>query len=365
MSAHPARLRELIDLAQEGSSERRRELLRGLTDAFFARDAHAPAEMELFDQILSQLSDEMEEVVRADLSGRMASRPDAPSGLVRQLALDDIKVAGNLLTRSAALSDEVLLDVARSRGQEHLKAISGRNHVSAAVSDVIVERGDDTTLSVLIRNDGADLSRQAHERIVDRAVASPQLREAVIERRSLPVDLLNELYFVAEARLRERILARNAEIDPAELESALERGRKRMATADGALPADYAVADSEVRALHAKGELGPRVLASFLRERKTTRFLTSLALLARVDFHTARRIVERREMDALAIISKAAGFDASLFLTFAVLILDREADAMGRAREYGQLYADLSPEVAQRTIRFWRMRRQSGDLAAA
>lgn len=365
MSAPPSRLRELIDLAHEASSERRRELLRGLTDAFFARDAHAAGEMVLFDDILTQLSDDMETVVRADLSHRMARRSDAPAGLLRRLVHDDISVAGVLLTRSKALSDEVLMDVARSQGQEHLKAISGRSHVSASVSDVIVQRADDTTLSVLIRNDGADLSREAHETIVDRAVASPGLREAVIERRSLPVDLLNELYFVAEARLRERILARNAEIDPQELERALENGRKRLATQDGALPSDYAVADAEVRSLHAKGELGPRALAAFLRERRNTRFLASLALLARVDFHTARRVVERREMDALAIICKAASFDASLFLTFAVLILDREADAMGRAREYGQLYADLPEEVAQRTIRFWRMRRQSSDLAAA
>jgi len=37
---------------------------------------------------------------------------------------------------------------------------------------------------------------------------------------------------------------------------------------------------------------------------------------------------------------------------------------MGRAREYGQLYVDLPQDVASRTIRFWRMRRQTGDVAA-
>ncbi len=37
---------------------------------------------------------------------------------------------------------------------------------------------------------------------------------------------------------------------------------------------------------------------------------------------------------------------------------------MGRAREYGDLYSELSRDVANRTIRFWRMRRNTGDLAA-
>jgi len=38
---------------------------------------------------------------------------------------------------------------------------------------------------------------------------------------------------------------------------------------------------------------------------------------------------------------------------------------MSRAKEYGELYGRLTPEAASRAIRFWRLRRQSGDLAAA
>jgi len=107
------------------------------------------------------------------------------------------------------------------------------------------------------------------------------------------------------------------------------------------------------------------VLAGFLRARETTKFLVALSELADIDFHTARRILERRELDALSIVCKAAGFERSLYLTFAVLILDRDANAMGRAREYGELYESLPREAAQRTIRFWRIRRKAGDMAAA
>jgi len=47
-----------------------------------------------------------------------------------------------------------------------------------------------------------------------------------------------------------------------------------------------------------------------------------------------------------------------------VLVLDRDADAMGRAKQYGDLYAELPKESAQRTLRFWKMRRQTADIAA-
>ena len=106
------------------------------------------------------------------------------------------------------------------------------------------------------------------------------------------------------------------------------------------------------------------MLASFLRNGETTKFLVALSEMADIDFHTARRILERRELDALAIVCKAADFDRPLFLTFAVLVLGREENAMGRAREYGELYANLPRDAACRTVRFWRMRRQTGDVAA-
>jgi uncharacterized protein (DUF2336 family) len=361
-----SKLQDLIDLAKEPSSERRRELLRRVTDLFFTVSApEQRPEMPLFDGVLTQLAGEMEEAVRAELAERMADSPNPPPRLLRGLASDVAAVALPVLTRSPALTPEDLLHVTRSGDQGHLRAISQRVHVPEQVSDAIIQRGDDTTLGVLLRNEGAELSRAAHEVAVQRASANPELHQAVVDRQSLPVDLLNEMYFVVEARLRDRILQRNAALDPAALDAALEAGRKRLAARDGALPPDYVAAETAIKALLKGQQLTPSSLAAFLRNGEMTKFLVALSELADVDFHTARRIIERRELDALAILCKAAGFDRSLFLTFAVLVLGQEADAMGRAREYGDLYATLPKESAQRTIRFWRVRRHEGDVAAA
>ena len=123
--------------------------------------------------------------------------------------------------------------------------------------------------------------------------------------------------------------------------------------------------EAAVAEMKTRGQITPQNLAAMLRNRETTKFLVALSQLADVDFHTARRILERKELDALAIVCKAADFDRALFLTFAILILDKEADAMGRARQYGELYANLPKDSAMRTIRFWKMRRTTGDVAAA
>jgi uncharacterized protein (DUF2336 family) len=360
-----SKIHDLIALAREPSSERRRELLREVTDMFFAAPPQRSNEIALFDDVLTQLAGEMEEVVRAELSERMADAAAPPRRLLVGLASDTIAVASPVLTRSRALTEDDLLRVARTRDQDHLRAISRRETVPEAVSDAIVQRGDDTTLGVLLSNDKAELSRAAHEAAVDRASNNPELHQAVVDRQSLPMDLLNEMYFVVEARLRDQIMKKNAAVDPAKLEEALAAGRKQVAAKDGALPADYAEAEEAIRDLKAKGAIGPATLTAFLRKGETTKFLVALSEMADVDFHTARRILERRELDALAIVCKAADFDRALFLTFAVLVLGRDGDAMGRAREYGQIYSDLPRDAACRTIRFWRMRRQIGDVAAA
>ncbi|CAN5254133.1 DUF2336 domain-containing protein [soil metagenome] len=352
-----SRLPALIALAQEPSSESRRALLRELTDHFFGSTTRTSNEEDLYGAVLSDLAADMEAAVRRELACRFAARADAPRHLIRRFANDEASVAEAVLRTSPVLTEEDLMGVVRRHGQDHLRAVSSRADVSEALSDVIVERGDDETLSTLLRNDGARLSRAASETAVERAKANPALHAATVERSALPPDLLNELYFVVEARLRQRILEQNASMDPILLENALAAGRARVATDDGALPADYAESLAYIDELNAAGQLSPQMLARFLRSGSRTPFLIALSRLADIDFHTARTIVERRELDALAVVCRAADLDRALFLTFSVVILSDDGDPMTKAHGYAKLYSELTREQAMRTLRFWRMRR--------
>ena len=267
-----------------------------------------------------------------------------------------------MLTRSRALTQADLMKVVAAKGQQHLRCVSGRDDLTEAVSDVIVERGDVATLNTLLQNADAPLSRAAAEQVVDRAQAQPALHAAVVNRAHLPPDLLNEMYFVVEQRLRERISARNAKLPPAELEAALAASRRRLATRDGALPADFDDAERHVDAMLRKdGPIQPGALAGFLRHGQRTRFLVALGRAVDMDFDTMRRIVDRQDLDAIAVICRAAGYDSSLFYTLSLLISDDRTRS--RVDDYRRRYNELPLETAQRTIRFWRMR-TSGELAA-
>lgn len=359
-----SRLSELIEMAKEPSSTRRRELLRELTDQFFGAEPVNAVESELYGTVLAQLTAEMDQVVRQEISARFSVAPEAPRVLARTLAMDVEEVAIPILRDSGVLQESDLLDVVRVKGQGHLRAVSERKRVTEAVSEVIVERGDDDTVGVLVRNDGAELSRSAHEAVVDRAQTNPDLQAALVDRAALPPDLLNEMYFVVEARLRSKILERNARLTPDKLEAAIAAGRHRLQAADGSLPDDFNTAQAYVRELRAAGSLTPETLARFLRSGGRTEFLIALSELADIDFQTARRIVDQGQIDALAVVCRAADMERALFLTYAVVLLNKDGDAMAKARSYGRMYAELSNETAQRTLRFWRMRRDASAQAA-
>lgn len=352
-----SRLLDLIGLAQEPAPEKRRKLLRELTDQFFGTPNLEKAESDTYGDILIELTNQMERAVRQELAERFSARANAPQRLVRRLAYDEVaQVASTILQSSPVLTDQDLIGVVQTRGQAHMRAIGRRASVSEPVSNAIVEHGDDETLGVLLSNQRASLSRRASEVVVDRAKGNPQLHEATVSRTDLAPDLLNEMYFVVEARLRQKILDQNALLDPALLENALAAGRARIATADGSLPSNYAESLVRVEALKATNSLTPQVLANFLRSGDQTDFIVALTLLADLDFHTVRRILITRELDALAVICKAANMDRSLFLTYAVVLLGADANAIGKARDFGTLYQALSIETAQRTLRFWRLR---------
>ncbi len=350
---------QLIELARDRSGERRRELMHRVADMYFQFGPRADdPELDLFDEVLSQLAQEMESKVRAELANRMALARVPPKDLIRNLALDEtIDVASPILQLSRALSEEDLLEVARTRSEAHLKAIARRSNLPVSVSGVIIERAEESTLEILLANASVNMSREAHERLVDRAIKHPALQSAVVRYAKLPVDLLNEMYFQVESRMRTFILQRNSQIKPEELDEALRQSRDRVATRKKPLPDDFARAQKTVKSAEIRGTISPSSLVGFLRSGDVTAYLIAISRLAGVDFETARNIYERRELDALSIICKAAGFDRAIFITLAVLVLGRENNPMGRAREYGEIYDALPREVAKRTVRFWAGRR--------
>jgi uncharacterized protein (DUF2336 family) len=352
-----SRFAKLVDLARAPDSNRRRELLREVTDLFFETSGErTEREDALFDDVLQLVSAEMQDGVLAELATLFADAADAPVGLMRDLANHSFEIAAPVLQRSKTLDESTLLQIVNYQSQNHIKAVAQRETVSTTISDAIVRFGDDTALDALMRNDGAQMSRSSMEAAVDRARRNTFLHESVVRRRDMPLDLLNEMYFVVEATLRDQILQRNASVDPATLDAALSKARARISQSVGDMSAEAKNAMAFISAKKNSGELNARLLVSLYREAKSMHFLYGLSEITGIDNNTVADLIERRDIDGLAMICRAANIERPLFVTLAVLACGGD-EAMSRAEEFGRMYNSVPIEAAQRAIRFFKVRK--------
>ena len=220
-----------------------------------------------------------------------------------------------------------------------------------------VERGEDRVVASLLENRTAQISEQTYERVAARVESSTALQSPFVRREGVPLHLLNDVYLKVEAGLRREILTKYEGVLPSELEAAFERSRNRVSKAYGALPEDFDTARREVDGMAMQGMLMPPALVSLLRQgpAKRTAFICAFAKLADVNYELVDKLVATCDLDALAMLCRAADFDRALFVTLAMLIIGKNAP-MGRVKEFGELYNNVPLEAAQRAIRFWKVR---------
>ena len=220
---------ELEDAVRSGSSEKRVNTLRQVTNLFL-HDAERLSEdqVKVFDDVLCILVARVESRARAELSARLAPIDYAPFEVIQHLARDEeIAVAGSVLANSSRLRTSDLVEIASTRGQDHLLAISGRTNLPEAVTDVIVERGERKVIRKLANNASARFSDTGYSGIVARADADDELTEILGLRIDLPLKFLRDLLRRATDAVRARLMA----IAPPELQEEIKRVLNAIASA--------------------------------------------------------------------------------------------------------------------------------------
>ena len=90
----------------------------------------------------------------------------------------------------------------------------------------------------------------------------------------------------------------------------------------------------------------------------------ALGEIVGLDYATTHGIVSRGDMEALAMICRAANIERPLFVTLAVLAGGGQ-DAMNQAEHFGRLYTAVPVEAAQRAMRFFKVRKTATESMAA
>jgi uncharacterized protein (DUF2336 family) len=359
-------LEELESALAVGTAEKRLQTLWRVTDLFLASAGrYSEEQIGLFDDVLTKLAAAIEAKARAKLASRLASVADAPPKVIRSLAFDDdISVAEPVLTRAKRLDDADLIANANTKSQQHLYAISQRQTLSEAVTDVLVHRGDQDVVHSVARNSGARFSNAGFRVLVQRAAGDDALATTVGTRRDIPRHHLLKLIEKASAIVRERLAADNPMASQA-VEGVVTEVAGNIRSEARNASADFAVAKAEVEGLHRAGGLNEDAVYAFGRERKFEHTTVALSLLCVVPIDVVERALLDDGTEIVLILAKVAGFS---WTTAKAILLLRAADRGMSAQDLEQahgIFTRLQVETARRVLHFYHARRKGSDQSTA
>ncbi len=380
MMAVSSLVAELEDSIARGSKDRRVETLRRVTDLFLMdADAYQPEHVEVFDIVIARLTAAIETRARADLARRLADVPNAPPGVIRSLAHDEIAVARPVLTRSSRLSDADLVSVAIARGRDHMLAISERPTLSEQVTDVLVTKGDDVVAHAVAGNGAARLSPRSLDALVEKSRADDALRLLLSQRIDVPQDHLRQLMAVAKEAARQRLAASLPAADSGLIGHAVDQGAvviaEKVATSDAEAPIqadaapkavlsrNYEAALAEIMAAVERNELNEFVITEYAGRGQFEECVCAVAALANISLPTAERLFLGSDQDLLLIVCKAQNWAWSTARALVRLRGDGRASARDLDRAMDS-YDQLTHGTAQRVLRFLHIREASAARPA-
>ena len=286
----------------------------------------------LADAVLALLVNDLEKRVRQTLAEALAASPNLPCHVARQLARDDIDVARPLLEQSPVLSDEELGEIVRTHAMQYALAVTGREHLSELLSEVLVATGEAEVVSRLLDNRGAEISVNALRRVAEGYRAERSVRDRLIRRPALPYELIELLVGAIGERLEWEIVRERRM--SAEKARQLTKAIRERAT-PGAREHGERSFERELRHRMSNGELGPEDVLIFLRDGDIGRVETMLVLLADSDLERTRELLYSDDPRALAALCARAGFGTPHYVALCMALDLAEQALKGDASEHG------------------------------
>jgi uncharacterized protein (DUF2336 family) len=348
---------ELEAALTSGTNSRRVEMLTRITDLFVGGAArYSEEQIGIFDDVMVRVVSTIETKARARLAYRLAPIVTAPSSVIHMLAFDDdINVAQQVLKQSERLEDPALVANATTKSQQHLFAISQRQSLSEAVTDVLVERGDREVVHSVVKNAGARFSDAGFRILVKRSAGDDDLATIVGARSDIPRPHFLVLLEKASNAVRTRLAAEHPQASAAIEGVVAEVVGGIRKDARNSSP-DFAAAQAAVERQNRLRRIGEAEIYQYARDRKFEETAIALSLLCDTPIDVVERALLDPGAEIVLILAKVAGLSATT--TKAILLL-RAADRGMSAKDLDQALTSfnrLQPDTAARVLGFFRTR---------
>jgi uncharacterized protein (DUF2336 family) len=356
VAASQSLIDELEEAIAKHDLHRRAAVMRRLTD-FFIVDGVGLSEEHIatFDDVMSRLIIAIDKSARAEFGEMLARLPNAPK-TSRILALDDeITVAAPVLSHSQSLDDETLIETAKTKSQDHLFAITLRQSIGEAVTDVLVERGDSKVVVSAAGNPGAKFSDFGATTLATRSQDDAELALRVWSRSDIPRQHLLSLFATATEEVQKQLEAadrRNAHLNRSIVAQARNQIQAKMRESS----ASYAAAKASIEALHQSGDLTGDRLLGFAEQGKFDEVTVALALMCDLPVGHIERAIMHNQADHLIVLAKAIGLSWETTKAILSMHSPTKAAMTGKLEAHCASFAKLQPKSAMSAMQFYRLR---------
>jgi uncharacterized protein (DUF2336 family) len=343
-------IREVEDNAAQRPEKDRVHMLDKIIDLLRAQAVTLPKlHLDVFDAVIQRLSAEIELAARISLAEQLAPMHNAPEGIVRQLAHDQVPVAESLIAKSKRLHSDDLVSIAVSRGQKHMRLIAGRPHLPSEVTDVLIIRGDQDVVSAVASNASARFSENGFNALLHRAKDDAAIRKSIAERAEmLHLDIekmLNTEAFQAEDRKTKR----KHELHE-KLNAAMDIGITEVLKEADAAREPQDLDEAEIERLIAAKALGDDAVGKFATEKRHRALVMSIAHIGKIDETAADRMLTVVDPKMLIYLLRSQNFT---WATTRAVISARKLPLpnMHEMRRYMDVFNQTTPDVAKKVYR--------------
>lgn len=256
-------------------------------------------------RVAEQLAHDISIEVRQTLAFELRRARTLPIELADRIARDVEQISGPFLSFSEVFSAEDLARLARELEEHARIAIAQRSEVPDIVAMAIAETGGERSVTFLIRNRHADLTRAAHP-VVDRFGDNHAMMDQLAERADLSLDLVSELIDKVSAACRDALVAKHrldettaAEITGSAAASSFVRWTREATR--GAL-------NDHIRQLDSRGAVTDKLLIDTARHGGIRFFESFIAYRTGIDINAVESLVRAGVEANLAKLIRKAGY---------------------------------------------------------
>jgi uncharacterized protein (DUF2336 family) len=346
---------ELEFALKSDSIERHNSILKKVTALFLGnRDKINEEISSLFDDVIVRLVSHVERRARAELSWDLASISNAPINVIHRLASDDdITIAGPVLAQSPRLTDQNLVEVAKTKSQSHLGKVAERVQLSPMVTDVLVDRGNQKVVTKVASNIGACFSKTGMSMLVMRASGDDELTHAISRRPDVSHRMFKRLLSYATEQARQRMLVSAA---PADRE-AINRVLTQIAAQTGSRTIsqkEYAAAQRLVHSFSQDTAQTRSKVLQFANGSRIAELVAAMSILSGVPIELVSRLICDTEPFGAMVMCKAIGLESMVAHAVLSNLPGMSEDRDEKLSEMEEQYAHMSTESAERLLGYWQ-----------